>query len=99
MIGRTLATTVLLLATAVPFVPVASAWVCVPAQDADAPVVTAGSTTYYLRTYGTSAYRITELWHETNGERGLQTTAGMSCGGRADRMVSSACTGLCPLPF
>lgn len=72
-------------------------WVCVPAQDRDAASLTINGATYYLRVYGTSAYKVEELWQETNTDRGLQITAGMSCVGKSDRLVKATCVGLCPL--
>lgn len=96
----TLATTALL-ATIAPVVGAEEEtiveWHCVPAADARATALTQGSTTYYQVVYANQGYYIEEIWKETNGERGLQTSAGMSCIGRADAIVSSQCLGFCPV--
>ena len=74
-------------------------WRCVPAKDARATVIAQGSTIYYQLVYPNQGYYIEELWRESNGDGGLQTSAGMSCTGRADTLVASQCVGFCPLRF
>jgi hypothetical protein len=85
-----------LLATLVPLVPGAVAWTCVPAEDQSASTIGAGVETYYNKLYSSSSARVEEVWQETNGEPGLQTSTGMSCVAQADRLVQSVCVG-CPL--
>lgn len=72
-------------------------WRCVPSEDRSVTRVSTGTALYYIRSYGTSAYTIEEVWQEVNGEAGLQLTSSMSCVGKADRFVKSACVGLCPI--
>jgi hypothetical protein len=89
--------TTLLLATLATLAPGATAWRCVAAEDQTATTLGVGVETYYNRLYQHTSYHVEELWQETNGEEGLQTSAGMSCVGSADRLVDSACIGVCPL--
>jgi hypothetical protein len=96
----TLATTALLAA----ITPVAGAeedvdtsWRCVPATDGAATSLTVGSVTYYQKLYPSGGYSIEELWQENNGERGLQTSASLSCVAKGDKMLRSQCVGFCPL--
>lgn len=72
-------------------------WRCVPSEDRSAEKIAVGGSLYYLRSYGTSAYTIEEVWQEVNTELGLQLSSSMSCVGKADRFVKSACFGLCPI--
>jgi hypothetical protein len=74
-------------------------WRCVPAQDARATIIQQAGATYYQLVYPNQGYYIEELWKESNGEGGLQTSAGMSCVGRADTLVFNQCVGFCPLRF
>lgn len=97
MSWKSLLMALVLLAVAAPFVPGASAWTCVPAEDRGARPVPAATTTYYLRTIGNAGYTVVELWQETNGEKGLQLAPGMSCSDKADRHVEAICIGLCPI--
>lgn len=89
--------TALLLVTLVPLAPGAAAWTCVAGQDRTASAVGVGVETYYNRLYRHTSYSIEEVWQETNGEDGLQSSDGMSCVGHADRLVYAACVGVCPL--
>lgn len=79
--------------------PVDASWRCVPGVDRTATVVSTDGATYYEKLYQNSNYYIQEIWQETNGEAGLQTSAGMSCVGKADKLVRSVCVGFCPLSF
>lgn len=49
-----------------------------------------GEADYYARYVDSGATRL-EIWREANGEPGLQTSAGMSCGGKADVLEASYC--------
>lgn len=90
---RPFALTGALLATLVPLAPGVAAWTCVPAQDQTATLVGVGVETYYNRLYSSSSAKVEEVWQETNGEPGLQTSDGMSCVGKADRLVQTICVG------
>jgi hypothetical protein len=82
-----------------PDAPVDAEWKCVPGVDRTANAASANGATYYNRLYQNSNYHIEEVWQETNGEGGLQTSAGMSCVAKADKLVRSVCIGYCPLSF
>lgn len=99
MTAKTFLISALLITTALPFVPGASAWTCVPGQDRTASVVGIGVETFYNRLYASGSATIEEVWEETNGEAGLQISPGMSCLGKADRLVRSVCIGYCPIQF
>lgn len=86
----------MILASLVPFVPGATAWTCVPAEDETASEVSIGVGTYYNRLYRSGSSTFEQVWEERNGEPGLQTSDGMSCVGHADRLIRSACLG-CPM--
>lgn len=65
---------------------------CAPrSEDFEAELALDAENLYYARKaeYGTAQYF--ELWKESNGEPGLQTKAGTSCGGKADTLVESFC--------
>lgn len=96
--------TFLLTALLAAMVPVAgaedeldTAWICVSAKDGAAVAFAVASNTYYQKLYPNGGYYIEEIWQESNGQPGLQTSAGMSCNGKADKMLSRACMGFCPL--
>lgn len=95
MRNRPFALTLLLVAGTLPLVPGAAAWTCVPAQDQTASTLGLGIDTYYNRLYTSGSSTVEEFWEETNSEPGLQLSSGMSCVGKADRLVTSACLG-CP---
>ena len=101
----TLATTTLLLAVT-PFAgatddaePIDAEYRCIPGQDLTATAVTVTGSTFYNRIYSGGTYYFEELWQESNGESGLQTSAGMSCVGKSDKLVRFTCIGYCPLTF
>ena len=79
--------------------PVDASWRCVPGVDRTATVASANGATYYQKLYQNGNYYIEELWQEQNSEAGLQTSAGMSCIGKGDKLVRSACIGYCPMSF
>lgn len=79
--------------------PIDVAWTCVPGQDRTATLVSVNGATYYQKLTSYGNYYVEELWQEMNGETGLQGSSGMSCVGKADKLVRSACVGYCPLSF
>lgn len=62
---------------------------CVPVADLTA--VPLGAT--YLKVYTVGANRYEELWYETNGIEGLQSSSAAACGGPADELGFRSCTG------
>jgi hypothetical protein len=68
---------------------------CKAASDPDAIYVAETGT--YERVYQSGAVRYVEIWQETNGLAGLQTSRGMACMGPADTLLASACVGRCAI--
>ena len=99
MILRTMLFATLLVSALSPLVaPGAAAWTCIPGQDNTAGVVGTGFETYYEKVTRNGGLTLVEIWQETNGEAGLQTSKAMSCVGKADTRLRSACLG-CPIPM
>lgn len=94
---RTLLACTLLVFASASFVPGASAWTCTSAMDGAAVEVSLPFNTYYERVVRSGGFYVQEMWQEVNGETGLQNSAGMSCSGKADRLLARVCVGLCPI--
>lgn len=85
----------LALLVAVPLVPAANAgWrFCSPAAVAANTLLVNGDTYYARETRDGAGGVYVEIWKESNGISGLQTSTYDACGGVSDTLVAQLCNG------